>query len=211
MTVLHTVRLAPADGLAPSAGAPAALFEARVHSPAGVCHGLLTSRRPTAPHSFVDEHLAVDLTDPDAAHRRHHADVLHLGTTTSGRAVDRLTAVLRTHPGCAVATADCGSGVLLVLARTGGRLALRLRAGGGRAPAAWQRPAVGSLAHAWLAAGRTLAEITALAASPHHAYELLDDLPGRAERRSGPPPGPGRRDGGLTPPPGRPPGRHPGR
>lgn len=84
--------------------------------------------------------------------------------------------MLRAHPGCAVATADCGAGAVLVLARTGGRLALRLRDGTGSPRSSWQRLAVGSLAHAWLAAGRALAEITTLAASAYYSYEVLDSV-----------------------------------
>ncbi|MER5355387.1 hypothetical protein ABT093_34315 [Kitasatospora sp. NPDC002551] len=170
-TALHTVRLVPADGPSPSAGTAGTRFEARIHSPAGVCHGLLVSRspagRPGGPltRAFVDEHLAIDLADPDAARRRRHADVLHLGATAPGRARERLAAVLRTHPGCAVATADGEGGTLLVLARTGGRLVLRPRPGDGAPPSPAQRLAVGSLAHTWLAAGRTLAELTTLTAS----------------------------------------------
>ncbi|MFE7559316.1 hypothetical protein ACFU74_06410, partial [Kitasatospora sp. NPDC057500] len=117
--------------------------------------------------AFVDEHLALDLADPHAARWRHHADVLHLGTTAPGRARERLAAVLRAHPGCAVATADGEGGTLLVLTRTGGRLVLRLRPGGSGPPSPAQRLAVGSLAHTWLAAGRTLTEITTLTASAY--------------------------------------------
>ncbi|MFF2349915.1 hypothetical protein ACFVVL_09055 [Kitasatospora sp. NPDC058115] len=177
MTVLHTVRLAPADGPAPSAGAPGPHVEARIHSPAGVCHGLLATRPPAGrsggPLSrvFVDEHLALDLADPDAARWRHHADVLHLGTAAPGR----LTTVLRAHPGCAVATADGEGGTLLVLTRTGGRLTLRPRPGSSGPASSAQRLAAGSLAHAWLAAGRTLGELTALATS---AYTARPPCPG---------------------------------
>ncbi|MFF8774159.1 hypothetical protein [Kitasatospora sp. NPDC015120] len=169
MTVLHTVRLAPADGPAPSAGAPGPHVEARIHSPAGVCHGLLATRPPAGrsggPLSrvFVDEHLALDLADPGAARWRHHADVLHLGATAPGR----LAAVLRAHPGCAVATADGAGGTLLVLTRTGGRLTLRPRPGSSGPSSPAQRLAAGSLTHAWLAAGRTLGELTALTTSAY--------------------------------------------
>ncbi|MEV7783150.1 hypothetical protein [Kitasatospora sp. NPDC088351] len=195
MTVaaLHTVRLTPADGLVPSAGLPATLFEARIHSPAGACHGLLTSCLPPDPgadqprRAFVDEHLALDLTGPDAARWRHHADVLHLGTATPEGALEQLTEALRTHPGCAVVTADCGAGTVLVLARTGGRLAMRLRDGTSGPRSSWQRLAIGSLAHAWLAAGRGLAELTGMATSAYYSYELLDTClsrPPRAAHRS---------------------------
>ncbi|MER7704510.1 hypothetical protein ABTX81_16670 [Kitasatospora sp. NPDC097605] len=152
MTALHTVRLAPA-------GAGRTHVEARIHSPAGVCRGLLAGGGPLA-RAFVDEHLALDLADPDAARWRHHADVLHLGAAAPGR----LAAVLRAHPGCAVATADGEGGTLLVLARTGGRLLLRPRPGPSGPPSPAQRLAIGSLAHSWLAAGRTLAEITTVTA-----------------------------------------------
>ncbi|MGW2546841.1 hypothetical protein ACWC5I_39725 [Kitasatospora sp. NPDC001574] len=210
MAALHTVRLAPADGLAPSAGAPASLFEARVHSPAGFCHGLLTSCLRSDPdgdplaRTFVDEHLALDLTDPDAGRWRHHADVLHLRAPDPRQALARLAAVLRAHPGCAVASAECGGGSFLVLARTGGRLALRLRPGTGGPPSSWPRSAVGSLAHAWLAAGRALAEITTLAASASSPHGSLGGRFGRG-RRPGTPSPP------TAPPTGRPPGRPDGR
>ncbi|MFE7190032.1 hypothetical protein [Kitasatospora sp. NPDC057595] len=183
MTALHTVRLAPADGPAPSAGAPGTHFEARIHSPAGVCHGQLASRLPAGrsggplTRAFVDEHLALDLADPDAARWRHHADVLHLGAAAPGPARLRLAAVLRAHPGCAVATADGEDGTLLVLARTGGRLVLRPRPGSSGPPSAAQRLAVGSLAHTWLAAGRTLAEITTLTASAYTSHPACPGCP----------------------------------
>ncbi|MFB6892879.1 hypothetical protein ACFCX4_26605 [Kitasatospora sp. NPDC056327] len=185
MTVLHTVRLAPVGGPMPSAGASGPLFEVRVHSPAGLWHGLLTGRpgpgrsggAPALP--FVDEHLALDLAGPDAARWRRHADVLHLGPTTlgDGPVPARLAAVLRAHPGCAVATADGRAGTLHVLSRTGGRLVLRPRPGSGGPPLAAQRLAVGSLAHAWLASGRALSGITGLAA-PAHAGHSTPGGPG---------------------------------
>ncbi|MFC5668407.1 hypothetical protein ACFP3U_36300 [Kitasatospora misakiensis] len=155
---LRTVRLAPADGPPPSAGAPGTRFEARIHSPAGVCHGLLTTLRPGRPaalRGWVDEHLALDLTIPGATRWRHHADVLHLGPSGAVRARERLDAVLRAHPGCAVATAEDADGALLVLARTGGRLTLR-------APSPGPRSAVGSLIHAWLTAGGALTDLASV-------------------------------------------------
>ncbi|WP_405003900.1 hypothetical protein OHV13_05585 [Kitasatospora purpeofusca] len=153
----RTVLLTPVDGPPPSAGVPGTGFEARVHSPAGVRSWLLTTVRTVespAPRSFVDEHLALDLTAPGAARWRRHADVLHLGRTAPVRARDRLSAVLRAFPGCAVATADGTDGTRFVLARTGGRLALRTSP---PAPAL----VLGSLAHAWLAAGGALTELVA--------------------------------------------------
>ncbi|MFB8059411.1 hypothetical protein [Kitasatospora purpeofusca] len=157
-TAFRTVLLTPVDG-PPSAGVPGTGVEARIHSPAGVRSWLLTTVRPVGPaarRSFVDEHLALDLTAPGAARWRRHADVLHLGRTGPGRARDRLSAVLRAYPGCAVATADDADGTLFALARTGGRLALRT------SPPV---PGIdlGSLAHAWLATGGTLNELVALA------------------------------------------------
>ncbi|MFB8241865.1 hypothetical protein ACFC58_35565 [Kitasatospora purpeofusca] len=155
----RTVLLTPVDGPPPSAGVPGATgFEARIHSPAGVRSWLLSTVRPVGPtalRSFVDEHLALDLTAPGAARWRHHADVLHLGRTGPVRARDRLSAVLRAFPGCAVATADNTDGTLFVLTRTGGRLMLRTSP---PAPGL----VLGSLAHAWLATGGTLTELVAL-------------------------------------------------
>ncbi|MEK2489173.1 hypothetical protein WN990_06385 [Kitasatospora purpeofusca] len=155
----RTVLLTPVDGPTPPAGVPGTGFEARIHSPAGVRSWLLSTVRPVgspAPRPFLDEHLALDLTAPGAARWRRHADVLHLGRTGPVRARDRLSAVLRAFPGCAVATADGTDGTRFVLARTGGRLALR---GSPSAPG----PVLGSLAHAWLANGGALTELVALA------------------------------------------------
>ncbi|MFD7414634.1 hypothetical protein [Kitasatospora purpeofusca] len=158
-TAFRTVLLTPVDGATPPAGVPGTGFEARIHSPAGVRSWLLGTVRPAgspAPRCFLDEHLALDLTAPGAAHRRRHADVLHLGRTGPVRARDRLSAVLRTFPGCAVATADGTDGTSFVLARTGGRLALR-------ASPSVPGLVLGSLAHAWLATGGALTELVALA------------------------------------------------
>ncbi|MDY0816762.1 hypothetical protein [Kitasatospora purpeofusca] len=159
-TAFRTVLLTPVDGPPPSTGVPGSTgFEARIHSPAGVRSWLLTTVRPVEPtalRSFVDEHLALDLTAPDAARWRRHADVLHLGRTGPGGARDRLSAVLRAFPGCAVTTAVDPDGTLFVLARTGGRLVLRTSP---PTPGL----ALGSLAHAWLATGGSLTELVALA------------------------------------------------
>ncbi|MFJ4090765.1 hypothetical protein ACIPYS_04220 [Kitasatospora sp. NPDC089913] len=160
-TAFRTVLLAPVDGPTPSTGEPGRSVEARIRSSAGVrCGLLLTVDRtagPVVPRPFVDEHLALDLTAPGATHWRHHADVLHLGRTGRARARERLSAVLGALPGCAVATADDADGTLFVLARSGGGLVLRTSS---PVPGL----VLGSLAHAWLAAGGRLAELVALAA-----------------------------------------------
>ncbi|MFF2079498.1 hypothetical protein ACFVXG_32680 [Kitasatospora sp. NPDC058162] len=161
---LHTVRLTPvADP--PDGGAPATLFDARVVSPAGACHGLLATAPPVALHdrpgpAFEDEHLVLDLTEPTGLCRRRQADVLHVGFLPTGDDGARLTGVLSAYPGCAVATAERRGGAVLLLARTGGRLILRPAFGAHRTGGAPTLPlALGSLAHAWLAAGRALTEL----------------------------------------------------
>ncbi|MEV0190940.1 hypothetical protein AB0I39_20670 [Kitasatospora purpeofusca] len=157
-TAFRTVLLAPVDG-PPSTGVPGTGVEARIHSRAGVRSWLLTTVRPVEPaarRSFVDEHLALDLTAPGAARWRRQADVLHLGRIGPGRTRSRLSAVLQALPGCAVATADGTDGTLFALARTGGRLVLRTSS---PVPGT----VLGSLAHAWLATGGTLDELVAVA------------------------------------------------
>ncbi|MFJ4191205.1 hypothetical protein [Kitasatospora sp. NPDC089509] len=163
---LHTMRLTPV-------GAPAAmLFEARVVSAAWVGHGLLaTDPAATAPVStasvstapggrpgpgFVDEHLVLDLSRPGGLRWRRQADVLHLGLLPAAEAHGRLAELLSAHPGCAVATAQHRTGTVQLLARTGARLVLRAS----QPPGSSSLPLVlGSLAHAWLAAGRALTEL----------------------------------------------------
>ncbi|MFJ8476617.1 hypothetical protein [Kitasatospora sp. NPDC094011] len=158
---LHTMRLTPV-------GAPAAmLFEARVVSAAWVGHGLLatdpaaTNPGSTAPGDrpgpgFVDEHLVLDLSRPGGLRWRRQADVLHLGLLPAAEAHGRLAELLSAHPGCAVATAQHRTGTVQLLARTGARLVLRAS----QPPGSSSLPLVlGSLAHAWLAAGRALTEL----------------------------------------------------
>ncbi|MFF4383273.1 hypothetical protein [Kitasatospora sp. NPDC001547] len=158
-------------------GSAAALFEARVMSTTGIHRGLLaadpawptSSASPASPvpggrsgPGFVDEHLVLDLTGPGGLRWRRHADVLHLGPIPAAGAHVRLADLLSAHPGCAVATAEHRPGALLVLARTGAWLVLRARgpAGGPLPPSA-----LGSLAHAWLAAGRALGELDRISAA----------------------------------------------
>ncbi|MBD0691381.1 hypothetical protein [Streptomyces sp. CBMA123] len=172
----HTVRLAPV------AGSPAVVFEAVVVSPAGVRHGLLVADRPRPDlgdrpgPGFVDEHLAADLTEPAGFRRRRYADVLHLGPFPGADLHARLAGVLTAHPGCALATAEDRTGAVLLLARTGARLVLRACAPpGGPVPP----PALGSLAHAWLAAGRRLTELTRVDLTGYRTPE-----PGRPRLRT---------------------------
>ncbi|MFI2611390.1 hypothetical protein [Kitasatospora sp. NPDC018619] len=169
---LHTVRLVPVGSSAyggPAYGSSATmLFEARVTAALGVHHGLLAtvpaSTRPgeRSGPGFVDEHLVLDLAEPGGLRWRRHADVLHLGPVPRADARARLTELLSTHPGCAVATAEHRPGAVVVLARNGDRLVLRTSA-----PAEGSVPptALGSLAHAWLAAGRALTELHRVSAA----------------------------------------------
>ncbi|MFJ6616871.1 hypothetical protein ACIQOW_04705 [Kitasatospora sp. NPDC091335] len=153
---------------------PATLFEARVVSTTGVRHGLLAAD-PADPAStlpdgspgagFVDEHLVLDLSEPEGFRWRRHADVLHLGQVPAPDVHARLAAVLSAHPGCAVATAEHRTRTVLVLARTGARLVLRSCAPAGEPV---PPPALGSLAHAWLAAGRALTELDRVSAAGCH-------------------------------------------
>ncbi|MFJ7246399.1 hypothetical protein ACIQWA_17340 [Kitasatospora sp. NPDC098652] len=163
--VLHTVRLAPLAA-PPSGRPPASLFDARVVSPAGARRVLLTADPPAAPHDgrprpgFEVEHLVLDLTEPTALRWRRQADVLHLGLLPAADIGARLVEALSAHPGCAVATAERRGGAVLLLARTGARLFLRPAPGARRTDGAPALPlALGSLAHAWLAAGRALTEL----------------------------------------------------
>ncbi|MFE3875389.1 hypothetical protein ACFXPX_13435 [Kitasatospora sp. NPDC059146] len=165
---LHTVRLAPL-AVPPSGEPSASLFDARVVSPAGARHVLLTADPSTAPQDgrpgpgFEDEHLVLDLTEPTALRWRRQADVLHLGLLPAAGIGARLTGVLSAHPGCAVVTAERRGGAVLVLTRTGARLVLRPAPGAHRTDGAPTLPlALGSLVHAWLAAGRAPAELDRL-------------------------------------------------
>ncbi|WP_316520397.1 hypothetical protein [Kitasatospora brasiliensis] len=159
---VHTVRLTPVAGPGTEPGVrwAAALFEARVSSLPGTLHGLLAAE-PTAGAGpagpgFEDEHLALDLTRTPPKRWRHQADVLHAGRLPAGGVLARLREVLAAHPGCAVATAEHRTGVL-VLGRSGAPLVLwPAGASGGPLPPL----ALGSLAHAWLAFGRRLAELS---------------------------------------------------
>lgn len=184
---LHTVRMVPvgpgaggpgvsgpgaggAGGNGPGAGggSGAALFEARVTSTAGVHHGLLAADPPATAAAerpgpgFVDEHLVLDLSEPGGLRWRRHADVLHLGPVPAADVHARLAELLAAHPGCAVATAEHRPGAVLVLARSGARLVLRASGPAGE-PVPPQ--ALGSLAHAWLAAGRALGELDRVSAA----------------------------------------------
>ncbi|MFJ9446057.1 hypothetical protein ACIRRH_29995 [Kitasatospora sp. NPDC101235] len=184
---LHTVRLVP---VGPSAygGSTTALFEARVMSTAGIRHGLLAADpASTAPEErpgpgFVDEHLVLDLTEPGGFRWRRHADVLHLGPVPAADVHARLAKLLSAYPGCAVATAEHRPGAVLVLARTGARLVLQAS---GPAGEPVPPPALGSLAHAWLAAGRALGELDRISAAGCHS-------PGSGWSRLTPPVRPGR-------------------
>ncbi|MFD4657425.1 hypothetical protein ACFWP2_17585 [Kitasatospora sp. NPDC058444] len=183
---LHTVRLVPvgsgaggpgAGGSGPGSpgargGSAAALFEARVTSTAGVHHGLLAADPPATAAAerpgpgFVDEHLVLDLTEPGGLRWRRHADVLHLGPVPAADADARLAELLAAHPGCAVATAEHRPGAVLVLAQSGARLVLRASGpASGPAGEPVPPPALGSLAHAWLAAGRALGELDRVSAA----------------------------------------------
>lgn len=163
---LHTVRLVPLGPVA-SGGSAAVLFEARVTSTTGVRHGLLAAARPSAAGEarpgpgFVDEHLVLDLTGPGGFRWHRQADVLHLGPVPAEDAHARLAGLLSAHPGCAVATAEHRPGAVLVLARSGARLTLRTCGPTGEPV---PPPALGSLAHAWLAAGRALTELDRVSA-----------------------------------------------
>ncbi|MFJ2862017.1 hypothetical protein [Kitasatospora sp. NPDC087314] len=174
---LHTVRLVPAGGPPPTADRAVTLFEAHVSSPAGVRHGSLTTRPPSGAHpgrpcpGFVDEHLALDLTDPEGFRWRRHADVLHVGLLPASDLLARLVGVLSAHPGCAVTTAEHRAGTVLILARTGTRLIVR-PARGTHHPSAPALPlTLGSLAHAWLAAGRALTDVTGINTARCHSPE----------------------------------------
>ncbi|MFF2543921.1 hypothetical protein ACFVUY_15295 [Kitasatospora sp. NPDC058063] len=191
---LHTVRLAP---VRPGAhdGSATTLFEARVTSTTCVRHGLLaadpaaTAAAERPGPGFVDEHLVLDLTEPGGLRWRRHADVLHLGPVPTADAHARLAGLLSAHPGCAVATAEHRPGAVLVLARTGERLVLRASGpGGGPVPP----PALGSLAHAWLAAGRTLDELDRVSAAGCRTPGSECRTPGSGWSRLTPPVRPGR-------------------
>ncbi|MFI9360957.1 hypothetical protein ACIG5E_07825 [Kitasatospora sp. NPDC053057] len=192
--VLHTVRLAPLTG-PPSGGPSAALFDARVVSPTGARHGLLAAGPPTAPRrdrpgpGFVDEHLVLDLTEPAGRRWRRQADVLHLGLLPAAHSGARLAGALSAHPGCAVATAEHRSGAVLLLARTGAPLLLRPGRGAHHPGAPALPLALGSLAHAWLAAGRALTELDRSDWFGAAACRTGGVTGGRLRR-------PGRRDGG---------------
>ncbi|MFD5464445.1 hypothetical protein ACFWIQ_16710 [Kitasatospora sp. NPDC127059] len=176
--------------LAPVVGSPAVVFEALVVSPAGVRHGLLVADRPGPDGydrpgpGFEDEHLAADLTVSAGFRRRRQADVLHLGPLPTADLHVRLAEVLSMHPGCALATAETRTGAALLLARTGARLVLPAPGpvggpvgdpaggpAGGAVCAAVRSLTLGSLAHAWLAAGRRLTELTRIDVLGHPSPE----------------------------------------
>ncbi|MFE4972541.1 hypothetical protein ACFRAR_10505 [Kitasatospora sp. NPDC056651] len=164
---LHTAWLVPV-GSAVGDGSATTLCDALVTVGPGVHHGLLaTCSASTASEEwpgpgFVDEHLVLDLTEPGGLRWRRHADVLHLGPVPEADVHARLAELLSAHPGCAVATAVHRPGTVVVLARNGDRLVLRASApAGGPVPP----PVLGSLAHAWLAAGRALTELRRISAA----------------------------------------------
>ncbi|WP_441248468.1 hypothetical protein [Kitasatospora sp. McL0602] len=103
---------------------------------------------------FVDQHLNVCLTG-DGRWRRL-ADVLHLGLPGRGRGRSRVVAAhvaalaLARHPGCAVAAVGTADGAVTVLCATGQSFVIRLPAEHSPGRNAF---AIGSLTHAWLAAG----------------------------------------------------------
>ncbi|MEU1286172.1 hypothetical protein [Kitasatospora sp. NPDC005856] len=187
------------NGSGADGGSAAALFEARVTSAAGVHHGLLAADPSAAAErpgpGFVDEHLMLDLTEPGGLRWRRHADVLHLGPVPAADVHARLAGLLAAHPGCAVATAEHRPGAVLVLARSGARLVLRAS---GPAGEPVPPPALGSLAHAWLAAGRALGELDRVSAAgcraPGSGWSRLAPAPTPSVTSTLTPPG--RPDGG---------------
>ncbi|MDH6703891.1 hypothetical protein P3T27_000592 [Kitasatospora sp. MAA19] len=188
---LHTVRFVPVGGSPPTADRAATRFEAQVSSHAGVRHGSLTARRPSGAHpgrpcpGFVDEHLALDLTEPEGFRWRRHADVLHVGLLPAADLIARLAEVLSAHPGCAVTTAEHRAGTVLILARTGSRLIVRPARGTQNPSTPAPSLTLGSLAHAWLAAGRTLADVTGINAAGRHSPESAQPWLSLPRRRVG--------------------------
>lgn len=110
----------------------------------------------------TDEHVSAALTTPRGHGLQPYADVLHADLhdlpCRPDHALRRAADALRRYPGCAVAAVGGDDG-LAVLTRTGECVRLR----GGRR-SCWRPAVIGSLVHAWIAAGRAASELRTLVA-----------------------------------------------
>lgn len=102
----------------------------------------------------VDEHLSVGLATHRAERLCPYADVLHEHRPCGRReAALRAAGAIRRFPGCAVAVVGCRD-ALVVVTGTGECGQVPWDGGCGWGPAV-----IGSLVHAWLAAGRVAADL----------------------------------------------------
>jgi hypothetical protein len=114
---------------------------------------------PAEPLAVCD-YLIAEMPDPRLSWCEIADVIICPAGPTSAGAGERLMRVLGRYPGCAVAVGIANAGMSVVAARSGP--VITLSASGASGEPRWRALACGSIAYAWLCAGRPLAGLDQL-------------------------------------------------